>query len=336
MKPILLAAALALCPLSPALAQSQPQAQPQPTRTLYVDLDQTARLSDHGLSAADQAANDLAVAAITALRADLNATQNTTEQMRDTASDQAMVDAAGRIDALQRSIRAAEISLSHDHQTRLNLSTHRFYAALDPALEAYITAHGNLIIQFQDASNTPSTIVLNQTYEISDSIAEMIKSGPGAEIPAAPTYAAIPRFIEFDRAFEQSAAAQDVQRFSDTKNAELLALTGDVTQLQQQMQDPTLDALSIAKLRAQHGTLMAQYEQQDRLFRTQTAEETARAKQAYKANLVDFIRAHPELAPGADIVHIYSAGAHGSGYVVSPNLDITATVAAAMQAAKVE
>ncbi|OYX48393.1 MAG: hypothetical protein B7Y90_10695 [Alphaproteobacteria bacterium 32-64-14] len=106
-------------------------------------------------------------------------------------------------DAMKAS-QATARDLSQTMQQELSTLRFDFDARLNTALAAYRAANpgAGVLIMANDAPGRDSFVVRNTAYDLSGQLAAMVKAGPSAQAPAAPTRPAVVRYVNFQRALE--------------------------------------------------------------------------------------------------------------------------------------
>lgn len=94
--------------------------------------------------------------------------------------------------------------LSQTMQQELSTLRFDFDARLNTALAAYRAANpgAGVLIMANNEPGRDSFVVRNTAYDLSGRLAAMVKAGPSAQAPAAPTRPAVVRYVNFQRALE--------------------------------------------------------------------------------------------------------------------------------------
>ena len=106
-------------------------------------------------------------------------------------------------DAMKAS-QATARDLSQTMQQELSTLRFDFDKRLNTALAAYRAANpgAGVLILGNNEPGRDSFVVRNTAYDLSGQLAAMVKAGPSAQAPAAPTRPAIVRYVNFQRALE--------------------------------------------------------------------------------------------------------------------------------------
>jgi hypothetical protein len=189
-------------------ASPQPVAQPisQTTDTIILYASPAATLAGSGLSLTSDAAQRLQVlqtklaaevATLDAMAAVYDQNQSKYSESQRIAEERSIL--AARTTA-ERSARTLVDAIQQEHSdVRADFDTR-----LNAALAAYRAANpgAGVVIMSRDEPGRDSFVVRNKLYDLSASLAAMVKTGPTAKAPTAPNRPAVVRYVNFQRAFE--------------------------------------------------------------------------------------------------------------------------------------
>lgn len=189
---------------------AQPVAQPisQTTDTIILYASPAATLAGSGLSITSDAAQRLQVlqtrlaaevATLDAMAAAYHQNQSKYSESQRIAEERNVLQART---TAERSARTLIDAIEQENSdVRMDFDT-RFNAAL----AAYRAANpsAGVVIMARDEPGRDSFVVRNKLYDLSASLAAMVKTGPTAKAPTAPNRPAVVRYVNFQRALELS------------------------------------------------------------------------------------------------------------------------------------
>ncbi len=208
--------------------------------------------------------------------------------------------------------------------------------ALQDALETYLGLNQvDTIKPFNSTNSVADFVILDPTYDITPTIAGLMRGGDSSIVPPAPKAEAEMVYVNLDLAFEMVGGNEDLeaerQAYLEPVNTQIEALEAQLADLTVQLSSPVLSPNGRAALVKVHGETSAQLS----ALRTRSAEDVAEIEASKRRNLKlalsEFITTS-DSAGEADIVRLYRPGfdTNSAIFVANPALDITADTVANM------